>query len=230
MYLLYLGSMLCPVTPSKIQTKIGSTNKVISLINEGQANMLKEPALTEVTFDILLPNHEYGFAVYKNGFVPAAWYINFLAELKTAKSPFRFMIVRKISDGMRRTEADSGLLNTSMDVSLEDYTVTEDTSRGGIDMIVSVRLKQYRQYGTQLFRIVGDKAVKKSGSQRQTNNSPAPKKTNETHTIVYGDTLWGIAKRYYGDGSQYTKIVEANKDKVSDPNNVPVGTVLVIPV
>lgn len=230
MYLLYLGSMLCPVTPSKIQTKIGSTNKVISLINEGQANILKSPALTEVSFDILLPNQEYGFAVYKSGFQPAAYYLTFLEDLKQSKSPFRFMIVRKQSGGMRRTSADSALLNSSMDVSLEDYTITEDTSRGGVDMIVSVRLKEHRQYGTQMYRVVGNKAVKTGSTGRQTNNSPAPKKTNKTHTIVSGDTLWGIAKRYYGDGSKYTKIVDANKDKVSDPNNVPIGTVLIIPI
>ena len=32
--------------------------------------------------------------------------------------------------------------------------------------------------------------------------------------MVSGDCLWNIAKKYYGDGSQYTKIYEANKGTI----------------
>ena len=32
-----------------------------------------------------------------------------------------------------------------------------------------------------------------------------------SHTVVSGDTLWGIAKKYYGNGAQYTKIAERLK-------------------
>ena len=61
--------------------------------------------------------------------------------------------------------------------------------------------------------------------ERETTNAPSA----TTHTIKKGDTLWGIAKKYYGSGAQYTRIVEANRDVISDPNNVPIGTVLTIP-
>jgi nucleoid-associated protein YgaU len=33
-----------------------------------------------------------------------------------------------------------------------------------------------------------------------------------------GDTLWAIAKKYYGNGAQYTKIYNANRDKIKNPN------------
>ena len=42
---------------------------------------------------------------------------------------------------------------------------------------------------------------------------PAPPQPN-THTIVRGDTLWGIAQRYYGDGSLYTRIYDANREAI----------------
>ena len=52
----------------------------------------------------------------------------------------------------------------------------------------------------------------------------------DTYTVVAGDCLWNIAKKYYGDGSQYTKIYEANKGTIgSNPNLIKPGQKLVIP-
>lgn len=34
-----------------------------------------------------------------------------------------------------------------------------------------------------------------------------------TYTTVKGDTLWGIAQKYYGSGIQYRKIMTANRMK-----------------
>lgn len=49
------------------------------------------------------------------------------------------------------------------------------------------------------------------------------------YTIQKGDTLYSLAKRFYGDGKLWTKIAEANKDKVRDISSIPVGTSIVIP-
>ena len=39
---------------------------------------------------------------------------------------------------------------------------------------------------------------------------PAVQTSGGTHTVVSGDTLWGISKQSYGAGAQYTKIYGAN--------------------
>ena len=57
----------------------------------------------------------------------------------------------------------------------------------------------------------------------------APVATTTTHTVERGDTLYGIARKFYGDGNLHTTIREANRDRVPDPRKIPVGTVLVIP-
>jgi len=53
--------------------------------------------------------------------------------------------------------------------------------------------------------------------------------TSETYTMQPGDTLYSLARRYYGDGKLWTRIAAANRDKFRDVTTIPVGTVLVIP-
>ena len=49
------------------------------------------------------------------------------------------------------------------------------------------------------------------------------------HVVEKGDTLSKIAAKYYGDPSLYTKIFEANKDRIKNPDLIQVGWKLRIP-
>jgi len=50
-----------------------------------------------------------------------------------------------------------------------------------------------------------------------------------TYTVQPGDSLSKISKQFYGDATQYMKIFEANKDKLSDPDKIKAGMNLLIP-
>lgn len=52
---------------------------------------------------------------------------------------------------------------------------------------------------------------------------------NRTHTLKKGETLWDLAKKYYGNGASWPKILDANRDKIDDPHKVKSGLKLVIP-
>lgn len=56
---------------------------------------------------------------------------------------------------------------------------------------------------------------------------------NRYHEVVsgdpWGDTLWDLAEQYYGDGSQWEKIYNANADQIEDPNTIYPGQRLLIP-
>jgi nucleoid-associated protein YgaU len=43
-------------------------------------------------------------------------------------------------------------------------------------------------------------------------------KTKDVYTVRRGDTLWAIAKRYFGSGLRYPTIFQDNRETISDPN------------
>jgi len=53
---------------------------------------------------------------------------------------------------------------------------------------------------------------------------------NQRHyTVRPGDTLSKISREFYGDASQFTKIFNANRNILRDPNTISPGQELVIP-
>jgi nucleoid-associated protein YgaU len=80
------------------------------------------------------------------------------------------------------------------------------------------------QYGD----LNADITINSSLPQPQAAAAPAAS-SQRTYTVKSGDTLSGIAKEFYGKASEYNKIFEANTDKLTDPNKIQVGQVLLIP-
>jgi LysM repeat protein len=219
MYSFFIDGMELPIAPQKLTVKIKGNNKTLTLINEGDINFLRAPGLTEITFDAVLPMlGQYSFA---NGYRRPDSYLNKLESLMTDKEPFRFLVSRVAPSGRL-------LYDTNMKVSLENYTVTEDATKGP-DVTVSITLKQYISYSTKTVTVVKPKPEKKPVVQqkkkRETSSAPKVK----TYAVKSGDCLWNIAKKYYGNGAQYTKIYNANKGKIKNPNLIYPGQVLTIP-
>lgn len=219
MYSFFIDGMKLPIAPQKLTVKIKGNNKTLTLINEGDINFLRAPGLTEITFDAVLPMlGQYSFA---NGYRRPDSYLNKLESLMTGKEPFRFLVSRVSPSGRL-------LYGTNMKVSLENYTVTEDATKGP-DVTVSITLKQYISYSTKTVTVVKPEPEKKPVVQqkkkRETSSAPKVK----TYTVKSGDCLWNIAKKYYGNGAQYTKIYNANKGKIKNPNLIYPGQVLTIP-
>ena len=198
--------------------KIKGKNKSLTLMNEGEVNILKEAGLTEISFDLLLPNVKYPFATYKSGFKTSKIFLGEIEKLKNKKKPFQFIVTRTLPNNKL-------LFDTNMKVGLEDYSIKED-SKEGFDVVVSIKLKQYKDFGTKTCKVTENKVTTKKS--RSTTNSPAPS-SNKTYTVVKGDSLWKIAKQFYGEGSKYTVIFNANKDKIKDANLIYPGQVLTIP-
>lgn len=222
-YYFYLGNVLLPIPPKKLELKISNQNKTYDLMNYSEINVLKNPGLTSIEFEVLLPNVKYPFAMYKNNFQNAKYYLGILENLKVNKSAFQFIVIRKFPNG-------NSIFDTNIKVSIEDYTITDSTDEG-FDTKVKIKLKQYREYSTKTVQVT-IKQYKPPVVTRTvtTNNTAAASKpSGQNYTVRSGDCLWNIAKRFYGNGSQYTKIYNANRDKIKNPNLIYPNQVLWIP-
>lgn len=220
LYNFFIDGVQLPVAPASMSMKINNKNQTIVLMNEGEVNILKKPGLTDIDFEILLPNVPYPFAVYPDGFQPAAFYLDKLEELKVSQEAFSFIVNRMRPDG-------SLLFDTNFKdgepkkFSLESYEIEED-AENGFDVNVKISLKQWRPFGT--VKIKEDKTSKKKAVSIEKQRPVTGKKTPKTHTVKQGDTLWAIAKKYLGDGSKYTQLAKLNN--ISNPNIIKVGQVI----
>ena len=210
MYKVYLDDMRLPVTPEEITLKVKNQNKTLTMINEGEVNILKRPGLSDIKFDCILPNSEYPFAVYDSGYQGAEYFLGRLEEFKTSIKPFTFQIIRTESGG-RISSFDQELT-----VSLESYEITENAEKYGSDILVTISLKQYTAAVTKVvvFEAQTDDTSDTTEAVIQEERDTSTKEELKEYTVVSGDTLWGIAKREYGNGSRWGEIYDLNTEVI----------------
>lgn len=214
-----------PQTPAKLTVKIKGKNSTVTLLNEGEINFLKYPGLTEITLPLVFPM----LTASKR----PDHYLTLLERAKTQRTTTQFIMTRTTPSGQL-------LFDTNLKVSVEDYTI-EENATNGLDISVEVKLKQYRDYSTKTVTInttvqhndTKDVKTTASAAQKtvtvQQTRSATTAPTLKTYTVKKGDTLWGIAKTYYGNGAKYTQIYDANKGIIKNPNLIYVGQVFTIP-
>ncbi len=174
---------------------------------------LKWNSYVEVKEDNLL---QQDFNEYSSAFKSAGFYIDLFSKWRSQFMPVRFMAGRVIA----KEKLYEDCINAK--VLIEDLTIKEKAGEEG-DKYISFKLLEYQD-----FNIIkannGNNEVIKLTDKNETNP-----KNKGTYVVQSGDSLWAIAKKYYGDGSKYTKIYNANKDKVKNPSLIYPGQKLVIP-
>ncbi len=195
-YDFYLKDCLLPVAPDKLQVKVNSANDTVTLINEGEINILKTPELTDIEFECRIPQVKYPFATYKSGFKGASYFLSYFENLKISKKPFQFIVSRTLPTG-------KVLFSTNMKVSLESYTITE-RAKDGFDLTVKIKLKQYRDYNTKTVKVKIS-----GGSAKATSKNSRPASTVQTSKpicigsdVIVNGRLYGSS---YGDAPGQTK-------------------------
>lgn len=212
-YHFFIGDLEMPYAPSELKVIIGSNNKTVDLINGNEINILKNPKLTEIEFDVELPRgRQYAFA---NRLISSKTYTDYFEKLMLDKEPTKLVITRPnpaLRTGIGGTIKD--FESTVLTVSLEGYTL-EESADNAYDVKVSLKFKEYSSYGTVTKNVVTSNNTTTTNKVTvQTTTKPVA--TSKSYTVKSGDCLWNIARQFYGNSSKWTTIYNANKTVIEN--------------
>lgn len=190
-----------PIPPESFNTDVSGKDETVDIVNIGEVNILRDIALRDFSFKILLPKDNTLTIMKDSEFKEPIFYLARFREYKANKKPIRFFITRLLPSGRE-------IFKGNLLVSFEDYSVEENAGEEG-DFWVDIKLKEYRQ--------IKNIIIKNSGKTDFNGNTivnqeiqRTSKEISKTYTTSAGDTLWSIAKLQLNDGSRYLEIAKLN--------------------
>ena len=193
-----------PVTPKTFRVSKGQRVETVHIHQAGDAVFSGYAALATVTVDAILPARDYPFAS------------------REYDDPYEYVrIFKGIVDKGQRVR----YIVTGTDVNLlcllEEVAYGEQDGTG--DVYAVLRLRECRQL--QAVRVDDGDTGEAPGNTAQPEEDPPD--MPDTHTVVRGDTLGRICRKYYGDSGFYPQLAEYNN--IPNPNLIYDGDVLKIP-
>ena len=200
-----------PVLPEKIAVSYGSNNDKLRVCGVGEVTIIQDSDAAVLKFESFFPSTYFSGCDYKNIPVPANA-VKKIRDMKESRKPVRFTL--------------TGGMGVSMYCTIEDFEPSEEGGDVGT-VYYSMKLKEYRETTIRQIKVnVTTKKAKISATSSRTDPTPAA----QTYTVVRGDCLWNIAKKFYGSGAKYTVIYNANRGVIGgNPNLIYPGQVLTIP-
>ena len=201
--------IIIPVLPSKLKVTSAGDNDTDTVLGLGEVLILRQKRLRTVSWDSFCPAHS---APYAPGVItPPLELVRAIQAARDALQPVRLLITG--------TDLD---INVRMGIESFDY---EERSGELGDLYYSIKLSEWKDYSPRRIVLQEKKPTAKDPSRAgQPNGMP------KTYTVVKGDCLWYIAKRFYGKGGEWPKIYSANKAIIGgNPNLIYPGQVFTIP-
>lgn len=185
--------IILPVTPSSYQVETGQGIQVVNLTQFGDYALAGYPSIYAFTLDCMFPAQSYPFMV--GGSTPDPnLYIEFFERAVKERQVLRFVV----SDTL-----------VSNEVLVESLRYGEQD--GTNDVYVTLSLMPYRRL--QVMSAISTENATAQGTARA---GDAPSVTQQSYTIKPGDTLWGICRRFYGEGKLAYKLAKFNHIKNAD--------------
>lgn len=201
--------IIIPVLPSKLKVTSAGDNDTDTVLGLGEVLILRQKRLRTVSWDSFFPAHSAPYA--PRTITPPLELVRAIQAARDALQPVRLLITG--------TDLD---INIRMGIESFDY---EERSGELGDLYYSIKLSEWKDYSPR--RIV---LQEKKPTAKDPSRAGQPSGMPKTYTVVKGDCLWYIAKRFYGKGGEWPKIYSANKAIIGgNPNLIYPGQVFTIP-
>jgi nucleoid-associated protein YgaU len=195
------GQFELAVNPRQIQVSSDNGDKSIDLLNIGT---------------VMLPGHRNPVKISLQTFLPAPG-----SPFYRGVEPDSMIgMIEKAKNGQKsiRIIISGTNVNHKFIVNSAAATYTE----GQNDVQVAWSFTEDRFSGISAVASMANRYTATGLSQR-----PDTQETPKSVTVKRGDTLWGFAVQYYGDGTRWQDI--ARQNGITDPKKLSVGKVLEIP-
>lgn len=202
-----------PVNPSEIEMRGQGQGVEYTVLKLGEINVIKEPRLTEIKFGSIFPAQRYPFVVGQTLLEPLV-YVNLIEKWKAEQRVARLIVV-------------GGSLDINMTVSIEDFTWRERA--GSSDIEYEILLKRYVYHAPKRVIVRSSQQTNTITVKQTKKPRPVSKQQPRTYTLVAGDNLWKIAKKFLGDGSRWREIATLNGIKDSEVRRLPIGLTIKLP-
>lgn len=199
---------LFPVPPEKVTYTDSIKNTSITVSSLGETTVIEKSGADTVAFNSRFPA-VWDQQVVVDTLYPPSYYRNMLEKWRGLGKPVHFVC--------------TCALNINDYFTIEELTFQEVGGPVG-ELSFTFKLKVYKEPKIRKIDLT-PKGAKVSNEKNRVDNSVAP----TTYKVVKGDSLWKIAKKFYGDGSKWKDIFELNKNIVKNANSIKPGQVLKLP-
>lgn len=185
-------SIQLPIRPSSYEITQENSHQTVNVQTRGDVTILGKKGLKTFAFESFFPAHNYPFADYPKDRNPWSYVTKILS--------WQDKDLRLIITGTKINKP----------VIIQSFVFSEEDGTG--DIKYSLSLKEYRppKY-TKPVKAVLEPVKTTAKKPEKTSTRTDSKKKTKTHIVKNTDTLWSIAKKYYGSGSYADKIYNANK-------------------
>ena len=203
------GRITFPVNPQDYTVSVSHKNTVTNVIQKGDINLIGKTGLRGVSLSSFFPAQDYAFGASIGDPVSIVEQID---SWRKSGSTCRIIIGRTLN----------------MECTIEKFDWSEKDYTG--DIYFTLELKEYNRIGLSKVATTSNMVDTISDvittEKRETKE---PETGGRKYTVKSGDSLWKIAKQFYGDGAEYKKIWDANSDVLYNPDHIRIGQVLIIP-